>query len=177
VTPPSSADGDPAAAPPRGGLPAGLLVRAPVPGSVVELGQIPDPVFAGGLVGPGAALDPPRGVLDAVAPVAGRLVRVHPHAFIVQPALGPAILVHLGVDTVQLRGAGFTVQAEEGQQVQAGDAVVSWDAAAVAAGGRSPICPVVALDAPSVVLADAVRQGGRLALLAPLFTAPLDGAP
>jgi hypothetical protein len=52
----------------------------------------------------------------------------------------------------------------------------SWDAAAAAAGGRSPICPVVALDVASVVLADDVRQGGQVAVLAPLFTAPLDGA-
>jgi sugar PTS system EIIA component len=151
----------------------GLLVRAPVPGRALPLRQVPDPTFAGGLVGPGAALDPPPGRLDAVAPVGGLLVKVHPHAFVIQPEGGPAILVHLGIDTVQLRGDGFTVRGEEGAEVEPGDVVVTWDPSAVTAGGRSPVCPVVALDVEAVALADAVERGDPLPALAPLFTVPL----
>jgi sugar PTS system EIIA component len=150
-----------------------LVVRAPVPGRALPLRKVPDPVFAGGMVGPGAALDPPPGTLDAVAPVGGLLVKVHPHAFVIQPENGPAILVHLGIDTVQLRGDGFTVRGEEGTEVEPGDVVVTWDPSAVTAGGRSPVCPVVALDVEAVTLADAAERGDRLPALAPLFTVPI----
>ena len=56
------------------------------------------------------------------------------------------MLVHLGIDTVQLKGEGFRLLAAEGDEVQAGTPVVEWDPAAIEAGGRSPVCPVVALD-------------------------------
>jgi PTS system N-acetylglucosamine-specific IIA component len=151
----------------------GLLVRAPVPGRALPLRRVPDPVFAAGMVGPGAALDPPPGTLDAVAPVGGLLVKVHAHAFVIQPENGPAILVHLGIDTVQLRGEGFTVRGEEGTEVQPGDVIVTWDPSEVTAGGRSPVCPVVALDVDAVTPVDAVERGDLLPALAPLFTVPL----
>jgi len=78
-------------------------------------------------------------------------------------------LVHLGIDTVQLKGEGFTLLAAEGDEVAAGAPVVEWDPAAVEAGGRSPLCPVVALDAAG----DALRligDGGEIAVGAELFT-------
>ena len=58
-------------------------VLAPVPGRAVPLGDVPDPVFSQGMVGYGAAIDPPRGVIEAVAPVSGRLLKLMPHAYIV----------------------------------------------------------------------------------------------
>ena len=149
-----------------------LAVVAPLPGRVLPITEVPDPVFAAELVGPGVAIDPPRGPVEAVAPVAGRLVKVHPHAFVVQPAAGPAVLVHLGIDTVQLRGAGFTLHAAEGAEVAAGDRLVSWDAAAVAEGGRSPVCPVVALDTPAIEVAADALAAASVAAGATLFTVP-----
>jgi PTS system glucose-specific IIA component len=77
--------------------------------------------------------------------------------------------VHLGIDTVQLNGEGFTLLAAEGDEVAAGAPVVEWDPTSVEAGGRSPLCPVVALDAA----ADALRliaDGGEIAVGAKLFT-------
>ena len=149
-----------------------MIVLAPLPGRVVPMAEVPDPVFSAELVGPGLALDPPRGPVEAVAPVSGRLVKVHPHAFVVQPAAGPAVLVHLGIDTVQLKGAGFTLHAAEGDEVAAGDLLVGWDAAAVADGGRSPICPVVALDAAAVDVVAAALAAGSIDPGTPLFTVP-----
>jgi len=146
-----------------------MQVLAPVAGTVLAMADVPDPVFAGEMVGPGLAIDPLRERLDAVAPVSGRLVKVHPHAFVVQAPEGKAVLVHLGIDTVQLKGEGFTVHAAEGDDVEAGDLVVTWDASAVAAGGRSPVCPVVALDTSSVVVDDAVLVGREVRAAAPLF--------
>ena len=144
-------------------------VLAPVPGRLVPLAEVPDPVFAGALVGPGAAIDPTRGVLQAVAPVAGTLLKLHPHAYVIQTDEGAGVLVHLGIDTVQLKGEGFTLHATEGQHVEAGDPVVSWDAAAVEAGGRSPVCPVVALDAQADELT-LTAPGGEVDASSVLFT-------
>ena len=148
---------------------AALVVFAPVPGRVVRMADVPDPVFAASLVGRGAAVDPTRSRHRAVAPVGGRIVKLHPHAFVVVTQDGRGVLVHLGIDTVQLKGEGFTLLAADGDEVAAGAPVVEWDPAAVEAGGRSPLCPVVALDAA----ADALRlvaDGGEIAVGAKLFT-------
>ena len=124
-----------------------LSVLAPVAGRAVDLAAVPDPVFSEAMVGPGRAVDPDRGPQTAVAPVAGTVVKLHPHAFVVVADDGRGVLVHLGIDTVELKGDGFELLIAEGARVAAGDAVVRWDAAAVEAGGRSPSCPVIALDA------------------------------
>ena len=130
-----------------------IEVLAPLEGRVIELAEVPDPVFAGALVGPGAAIDPDRsGGSRAFAPVSGRLVKLHPHAYIVQTPDGFGVLTHLGIDTVQLADAGFELLAAEGDEVSAGTPVVAWNPATVESGGRSPVVPVIALgaDASSV---------------------------
>jgi PTS system N-acetylglucosamine-specific IIA component len=146
-----------------------LEVVAPLPGKVLPLADVPDPVFAQAMVGPGCAIDPPRGAVEAVAPVAGRIVKLHPHAYVVVGEDGRGVLVHLGLDTVQLQGEGFRLLAEEGNDVEAGTPVVAWDTAAVEAGGRSPVCPVIALDAAPEALAGLVTSG-EVAIGATLFT-------
>ena len=148
---------------------AALVVFAPVPGRVVRMADVPDPVFAASLVGPGAAVDPIRSRHRAVAPVGGRIVKLHPHAFVVVTPDGRGVLVHLGIDTVQLKGEGFTLLAAEGDEVATGAPVVEWDPAAVEAGGRSPLCPVVALDAATDALR-LIADGGEIAIGAELFT-------
>lgn len=131
---------------------AALTVLAPLGGVVTAMADVPDPVFGGELVGPGLAIDPARdGLVEVVAPIDGTIMKLHPHAFVVQAADGRATLVHLGLDTVQLGGVGFTLLATEGDVVAAGDVVVRWTPADVAAGGRSPVCPVVALDGAGAV--------------------------
>jgi PTS system N-acetylglucosamine-specific IIA component len=122
-------------------------VLAPVEGAAVGLAAVPDPVFSAGMVGPGTAIDPVRGPLTAVAPIAGKIMKLHPHAYVIVGDDGKGVLVHLGIDTVQLKGQGFELLAAEGDRVGAGQPVVAWDPAAIETGGRSPVCPVVALDA------------------------------
>ncbi|MEO3871250.1 PTS glucose transporter subunit IIA [Nonomuraea sp. B12E4] len=124
-------------------------VLAPVEGAAVGLAAVPDPVFSAGMVGPGTAIDPLRGPGKAVAPIAGKIMKLHPHAYVIVGDDGKGVLVHLGIDTVQLQGEGFQLLAAEGDRVSAGQPVVAWDPAAIEAGGRSPVCPVVALDAVS----------------------------
>ncbi|MEU8121013.1 PTS glucose transporter subunit IIA [Spirillospora sp. NPDC049024] len=144
-------------------------VLSPVAGRVVGLAGVPDPVFAQAMVGPGTAVDPVRGPGHAIAPVTGKIVKLHPHAYVVVDAEGHGVLVHLGIDTVKLKGQGFALLAAEGDEVTAGQPVVGWDPAVIEAGGRSPICAVVALDAGADALSD-VRESGEVTEGAELFT-------
>ncbi|MDZ7887664.1 MAG: PTS glucose transporter subunit IIA [Mycobacterium sp.] len=121
-------------------------VIAPVAGRAVALGDVPDPVFAQGMVGYGAAIDPPREVITAVAPVGGRLLKLMPHAFVVLTADNVGVLVHLGLDTVALDGQGFTTHLQQGEQVRAGQPVITFDVPAIVAKGLDPIVPVVVMD-------------------------------
>ncbi|MBP1301475.1 MULTISPECIES: PTS glucose transporter subunit IIA [unclassified Curtobacterium] len=122
-------------------------VRTPFAGPVVALADVPDPVFAGQLVGAGVAVDPTgvAGPVTAVAPVDGTIVKLHPHAFALQGSAGTDVLVHVGIDTVQLRGEGFELLAAEGDTVHAGDPVVRFTPSVIEAAGYSPVCPVVVL--------------------------------
>ncbi len=137
-----------------------LQILAPVTGAALALADVDDPVFAGELVGPGLAVDPSRdGPCDVIAPVDGTVAKLHAHAFVVETADGRGLLVHLGINTVQLGGEGFTLHVSEGDSVTAGQVLVTWDPAAVAAGGRSPVCPVVALDAQAGSLVRRAKPG------------------
>ncbi|MGY0487868.1 PTS sugar transporter subunit IIA [Streptomyces sp. WG-D5] len=134
-------------------------VTSPLAGRAIGLSAVPDPVFSGAMVGPGTAIDPAREASDAVAPVDGIVVSLHPHAFVVVDDQGHGVLTHLGIDTVQLNGEGFKLLVNKGDTVQRGQSVVRWDPAAVEAAGKSPICPVVALEATAESLSDVVESG------------------
>ncbi|MEU3713519.1 PTS sugar transporter subunit IIA [Streptomyces catenulae] len=144
-------------------------VTSPLAGRAIGLAAVPDPVFAGAMVGPGTAIDPVREPGEAVAPVDGVVVSLHPHAFVVVDAEGHGVLTHLGIDTVQLNGEGFELLVNKGDTVQRGQAVVRWDPAQVEKAGKSPICPVVALEAAADSLGD-VREDGELAAGEVLFS-------
>ena len=147
-------------------------VLAPVPGRALPMEDVPDPVFAQSMVGPGAAIDPPREVVEAVAPVTGTALKVAPHAYVIVTAEGFGVLVHLGIDTVQLDGQGFTVHVEQGAEVTAGQLMITYDVRAVEALGRNPIVPVVALEKPAeaVTVVDAFSSGAALSALDTIFT-------
>lgn len=149
-------------------------VLAPVDGRAVALADVPDPVFAGGMVGYGAAIDPPHQVIQAVAPVTGKILKLLPHAYVIMTADNVGILVHLGLDTVQLKGAGFTAHVAQGDTVTAGQPVITYDVPAIVAAGLSPIVPVVVMDERepgNIDVADAVTEAGPIGSGAPLFTA------
>ncbi len=126
-----------------------MQVLAPVSGTSLDVQDMPDPVFASGMVGPGLAIAPRAGTQTALAPIAGRLAKLHHHAYLVVSDTGPGVLVHLGIDTVQLHGAGFTLVAAEQDEVRAGQEIVTWDPAYVVGTGRSAVCAVVVLDCPA----------------------------
>ncbi|MGK2309385.1 PTS sugar transporter subunit IIA [Cutibacterium sp. V947] len=145
-------------------------VLSPLNGTLVALPEVPDPVFAQGLVGPGVALHPSGdGDVTVVAPVSGRLVKLHPHAFVIE-ADGFGMLVHLGINTVQLGGEGFTLHTEEGAEVSVGDELITWNPARVAEGGRSVVCPVIVLDTAPDKLGDVAPVGQSVSSSDHLFT-------
>jgi PTS system glucose-specific IIA component len=123
-------------------------VLAPCPGRLVALADTPDPVFASEMVGPGVAIDPHPGEFTVVSPIAGKVVKVHPHAFVVLAPDGVGILVHLGINTVRLEGKGFEVLVTQGSTVQAGDPMVRWDPSTISGDDISTLVPVVAMDRP-----------------------------
>lgn len=123
-------------------------VLAPCPGRLVPLSDTPDPVFASEMVGPGVAIDPDPGEVTVVSPIAGKVVKVHPHAFVVLGADGVGVLVHLGINTVRLGGEGFEVLVQQGGTVAAGDPMVRWDPSTIAGEDISTMVPVVAMDRP-----------------------------
>ena len=123
-------------------------VLAPCPGRLVPLSETPDPVFASEMVGPGVAIDPDPGEVTVVSPISGKVVKVHPHAFVVLGADGVGVLVHLGINTVRLEGKGFDVLVEQGSTVAAGDPMVRWDPSTITGEDISTIVPVVAMDRP-----------------------------
>jgi sugar PTS system EIIA component len=149
-------------------------VLAPVAGRAVPLHDVPDPVFSQGMVGYGAAVEPPHGVVEAVAPVSGKLLKLMPHAYVVMTPDNVGVLVHLGLDTVALKGEGFTAHVSQGDEVSAGQRVITYDVPAVVARGLNPIVPVVVMDereAGHVVAAESVTTGADIACGADLFTA------
>ena len=133
-------------------------VVAPVAGRPVALKNVPDATFAQGIVGYGLAIDPPREVVEAVAPISGTVVKIWPHAYVIQNDDNTGVLVHLGLDTVQLDGKGFTTHVADGDRVEAGQSMITYDVPAVEAAGRNPIIPVVVMDkkADAVSFTDAV---------------------
>lgn len=149
-------------------------VLAPVEGRAVALADVPDPVFAGGMVGYGAAIDPPHRVIQAVAPVSGTILKLLPHAYVIMTADNVGVLVHLGLDTVQLQGAGFTPHVAQGDAVSAGQPVITYDVPAIVAAGYNPVVPVVVMDErepANVAVSEAVSSGGSIDSGATLFVA------
>ena len=142
-------------------------VLAPCPGLVFSITEVSDPVFAAEMVGPGIAIDPSPGRTTVVAPVAGTILKLHPHAFAMATTDGLGILVHLGINTVRLNGAGFELVASEGSTVAAGDPMVIWDPAEISGDDITTTVMVVVLDRPagtvsSPVLGHTVAAGEAL---------------
>ena len=141
---------------------AEIDVLAPLDGTVVELESVPDEVFAQKMVGDGLAIDPSGAV--AVAPVSGTLVKLFPggHAFGIATSDGVELIVHLGLDTIELKGEGFEKLAVEGQVVSAGTPIVRFDRAVIERMGKVMLSPVVSTGSGTIVYcAGGVVQAGR----------------
>ncbi|WP_125702210.1 PTS sugar transporter subunit IIA [Lacticaseibacillus daqingensis] len=114
-----------------------VTIVAPADGQAMPVTAVSDPMFAQKIMGDGYAVKPSS---DAVyAPVSGQVVSVFPtkHAISLRTADGLEVLLHMGVDTVELKGGPFALTVSDGQTVTAGDALGTMDRAAIAAAGKS----------------------------------------
>ena len=105
-----------------------------------------------------------------VEPVAGRVAKVHPHALAIADEAGTGVLVHLGIDTVRLKGEGFALLVADGDELPLGAPVITFDPTAVRAAGYSAVCPVVILGSPKDSTQPAVDVGSTVAPGVELFS-------
>ncbi len=156
---------------------AELVLFSPLDGWAAPLAEVPDPVFAQAMLGDGVAVDPTGSVLHA--PCDGVIISVHAarHAVSLRAEGGVELLMHVGLDTVTLGGAGFEVHVAEGQAVRAGERLISFDLAVLADRAKSLMTPIIVTDAAGRTIAArtmgaAVKVGDRLLTL----SAPLGAA-
>jgi PTS system beta-glucosides-specific IIC component len=159
-----------AAAETRAAGEAGIVreVLSPLDGMVVALADVPDPVFSRGTMGPGVAVMPSGDT--AYAPGAGTVVAAQPtgHAFGLVLDNGLEVLIHIGIDTVQLKGAGFDVHVTKGQKVTAGTPLVTFDRKVIEDAGYSLITPVIVMNGKKFGPTHDV-SGGDITVGAPLL--------
>lgn len=115
----------------------------PVSGQLISLDQVPDEVFSQKMMGDGFAIDPENG--EVFSPVDGLVTGVFPtkHAISLKDNSGVEILIHFGLDTVNLNGKGFTTYVEEGSIVKAGDLLLKADIDEIKDKVPSIIMPVI----------------------------------
>ncbi len=120
-----------------------IELRAPLDGVILPIEQVPDPVFAQKMVGDGLSIDPLNQLLTAPCP--GTVTQLHRagHAVTLTTAEGIEVMIHIGLDTVKLKGEGFTSKVAEGQVVAAGDALIAFDADFLATHAKSLLTQLV----------------------------------
>ena len=118
-------------------------IYAPLSGEIVNIEDVPDVVFSEKIVGDGVAIRPNGDTI--VAPVNGTIGKIFEtnHAFSIESDEGIELFVHFGIDTVELKGEGFTRLATEGQKVKVGDPVIKFDLAFLEQNAKSVLTPVV----------------------------------
>ncbi|MFT3943296.1 MAG: glucose PTS transporter subunit IIA [Ancrocorticia sp.] len=137
-----------------------FVITAPVSGDIIAMRDVPDPVFATSMMGPGAAIEPFQGGLTVISPCAGRVRKARPHGFVIEAVGGLGVLIHLGLDTYELEGEGFDVLVKEGQYVKRGQPISLWNTSVAAAAGYHLCTPVVVIGAEAediVVIPQAAR--------------------
>lgn len=133
------------------------LVLAPVAGATMPVESMPDKVFASGALGRGVSIEPTEG--RVVAPVAGEIKACLPHAYGIRTDTGVEVLVHIGIDTVRLKGEHFTSAVAAGDRVAPGDLLATVDLEAVRAAGYDLATAVVVTNSARLPLVEPVAAG------------------
>lgn len=115
----------------------------PITGDIIELEQVSDPVFSEKMLGDGVAILPKEGKL--YSPIDGEIVTIFStnHAIGLKHKSGLEILIHIGIDTVELEGKGFKRLAHQGDKIQVGTPLMEFDIEKIKSSGRSVITPIV----------------------------------
>jgi phosphocarrier protein FPr/phosphocarrier protein len=129
-----------------------LIITSPLRGWATTLDSVPDPVFAQRMMGDGVAIQPLGDTV--VAPFDGEVVTLHDagHAISLRSVEGAEVLIHIGLDTVMLKGEGFTPLVSIGQTVLRGDPLIQFDLDAVAMSAASLITPVIVTNAEAFAI-------------------------
>lgn len=129
-----------------------LIITSPLRGWASALDQVPDPVFAQRMMGDGVAIQPLGDTV--VAPCDGEIMTLHAsgHAVALRSSEGAELLIHIGLDTVALKGEGFTPLVSVGQIVARGDPLIRFDLDAVALAATSLITPVIVTNAEAFTI-------------------------
>jgi len=129
-----------------------LIITSPLRGWATTLDSVPDPVFAQRMMGDGVAIQPLGDTV--VAPFDGEVVTLHDagHAISLRSVEGAEVLIHIGLDTVMLKGEGFTPLVSIGQTVLRGDPLIQFDLDAVALSAASLITPVIVTNAEAFAI-------------------------
>ena len=158
-----------------------LVLLSPLHGWSTPLEEVPDPVFAGRMLGDGVAIDPLGSTL--YAPCTGQVVALPEtrHAVTIRSAPGLDILMHIGIDTVGLGGEGFEAHVVAGQTVRAGDPLISFDLDLLARRAPSLLTPVLGVSGGALQLAQRIEgravQVGELLMEWGAVPAPHAGPP
>lgn len=120
-----------------------VKVLAPMNGKIINIEEVPDQVFAKKMVGDGVAVVPENGLV--VSPVDGKVVQIFPtnHAVGIESKEGIELLIHVGIDTVELKGEGFTKLVEVGSEVKTGDVLLEVDLAYIKSQGKEIVTPII----------------------------------
>lgn len=128
----------------KAAVPAYLELSSPIPGSIVPLDNVEDEAFSTKAMGEGFAVDPAEG--KVFAPFDGTVVHVmekSKHALMLEHKSGVQILIHVGMNTVSLKGEGFTAHVSTGQKIKKGDLLLEFDMKHITGSGYSVVTPVV----------------------------------
>ncbi|MCC7635110.1 phosphoenolpyruvate--protein phosphotransferase [Stenotrophomonas rhizophila] len=137
-----------------------LQLLAPLSGVLIPLDQVPDPVFAGRVIGDGVCIDPTSQTLCAPLDAVVSELQRSSHAITLTHAGGTQVLLHIGLDTVNLAGQGFQALVEVGQHVQAGQPLIQFDADYIALHARSLMTLMLVISGePFAALAGAGGDG------------------
>ena len=120
-----------------------ILIASPLKGKAIALADVPDPTFAEGILGQGAAVEPSEGLV--VAPGDGEVTTIFDtkHAVGLQLDNGVELLIHVGINTVEMNGDGFEAFVKEGDKVKKGDKLVKFDIEKIKAAGYATATPVI----------------------------------
>ena len=132
---------------------------SPLDGELLPLSEVKDEVFSSGAMGEGVAIEPSQGVLHA--PADGRVVMTFPtgHAIGMKTKDGAEILMHIGMDTVNLQGKGFETLVDKGDEVKAGDELVKFDIDEIHSAGYIVTTPIVVTNSKDYEKVSVVCQG------------------
>lgn len=118
-------------------------ILSPIAGKAIALEDVPDPTFAEGILGLGAAVEPSEGKITAPADgTVGTLFDTH-HAIGLNLDNGAELLIHIGINTVELNGEGFTAHVSEGDRVKKGQTLITFDKELIASKGYKTVTPVI----------------------------------